>query len=203
LPSTSFNDLPAEQAELNAAVVRTLTWRLVPFLFLLYIVAYLDRINLGFAALQMQRQLGFTDLMYGLGAGIFFAGYFLIMGPTFIITLMVIFFSLRREGRIVRQFLYPDYQRGFFDQLEYERLATIRGRMGLSWAAMANKGFAGWRARRRYNQIASELAFHRSRVARGFAKDPTYAQQRENDYLYTLLELRQKLGMTAPSPGPQ
>src|SRR5712692_10502462 len=48
----------------------------------------------------------------------FFAGYFLIMGPAFIVTLMVIFFSLRREGRIVRQFLYADYQRGFFDPQE-------------------------------------------------------------------------------------
>jgi len=133
----------------------------------------------------------------------FFAGYFLIMGPAFIITLMVIFFSLRREGRIVRQFLYPDYQRGFFDQLEYERLATIRGRMGLSWAAMTNKGFAGWRARRRYNQIASELAFHRSRVARGLLRDPNYAEQCEIDYLSTLHELRQKLGMAAPSQGQQ
>lgn len=51
--------------ELEAIVVRTLTWRLVPFLFLLYIVAYLDRINLGFAALQMQQQLGFNDAVYG------------------------------------------------------------------------------------------------------------------------------------------
>jgi len=89
LPSTSFNDLPAEHAELNAAVVRTLTWRLVPFLFLLYIVAYLDRINLGFAALQMQRQLGFTDLMYGLGAGIFFAGYFLFQVPSNLVLMRV------------------------------------------------------------------------------------------------------------------
>src|SRR5437660_3195073 len=137
---------------------------------------------------------------YG-GAVGFFAGYFLIMGPTFIITLMVIFFSLRREGRIVRQFLYPDYQRGFFDALEYEKLSTIRGRMGMSWNAMMTNGFSGWRARRRYNQIASELAFHRSRVARGFARDQNSAQQRENDYLYSLHELRQKLGMAAPSQG--
>jgi len=139
---------------------------------------------------------------YG-GAVGFFAGYFLIMGPAFIITLMVIFFSLRREGRIVRQFLYPDYQRGFFDAGEYEKLATIRGRMGLSWNAMTTKGFSGWRARRRYNQIASELAFHRSRVTRGLARDPNSAQQRENDYLYTLHELRQKLGMAAPPQRPQ
>jgi ACS family tartrate transporter-like MFS transporter len=63
-------------------VVRTLTGRLVTFLFLLYIVAYLDRINLGFAALQMQQQLGFTDAVYGFGAGVFFAGYFLFQVPS-------------------------------------------------------------------------------------------------------------------------
>jgi ACS family tartrate transporter-like MFS transporter len=63
-------------------VVRTLTWRLVPFLFLLYTVAYLDRINLGFAALQMQQQLGFSDAVYGFGAGVFFAGYFFFQVPS-------------------------------------------------------------------------------------------------------------------------
>jgi len=62
--------------------VRRLTWRLVPFLFLLYIVAYLDRINVGFAALQMQQQLAFTDAVYGLGAGMFFAGYFCFQVPS-------------------------------------------------------------------------------------------------------------------------
>ncbi len=68
--------------EIEAAVVRRLTWRLVPFLFLLYIVAYLDRINVGFAALQMRPRLGFTDAVYGLGAGIFFAGYFFFQVPS-------------------------------------------------------------------------------------------------------------------------
>ncbi|MGZ8845770.1 MAG: PrsW family intramembrane metalloprotease, partial [Pyrinomonadaceae bacterium] len=57
---------------------------------------------------------------YGGAAG-FFAGYFIIMGPAFIITLMVIYFSLRREGHIVRHFLYHDYQKGFFDPMEYEK----------------------------------------------------------------------------------
>src|SRR5438034_4351669 len=128
---------------------------------------------------------------YGGAAG-FFAGYFLIMGPAFIVTLMVIFFSLRREGRIVREFLYPDYQRGFFDGVEYERLCTIRGRMGMSWIAMTTRGFSGWRTRMRCNQIASELAFHRSRVARGFVRDPQAAKEREETYLYTLQELRRR-----------
>ncbi|HEY1401821.1 MAG TPA: MFS transporter, partial [Terriglobales bacterium] len=67
---------------MEAAVVRRLTWRLVPFLFLLYIVAYLDRSNVGFAALQMQQQLAFTDAVYGLGLGMFFVGYFCFQVPS-------------------------------------------------------------------------------------------------------------------------
>ena len=68
--------------DLGAQVVSKLTRRLLPFLFLLYIVAYLDRINVGFAALQMKGQLGFSDEVYGLGAGIFFAGYFFFQVPS-------------------------------------------------------------------------------------------------------------------------
>jgi hypothetical protein len=67
---------------------------------------------------------------------------------------------------------------------------------------MTSKGFSGWRARMRYNQIASELAFHRNRCARGFVRDPNFAREREEDYLYTLQELRQRLGMTM-SGGPR
>jgi ACS family tartrate transporter-like MFS transporter len=63
------------------ALLNKLRWRLLPFLFLLYVVAYLDRINVGFAALQMKGQLGFSDAVYGLGAGIFFLGYFLFQVP--------------------------------------------------------------------------------------------------------------------------
>jgi MFS transporter, ACS family, tartrate transporter len=67
---------------METRVVRHLTWRLIPFLFLLYIVAYLDRINIGFAALQMHQQLALTDAAYGLGAGMFFAGYFAFQVPS-------------------------------------------------------------------------------------------------------------------------
>jgi sugar phosphate permease len=52
-----------------------ITWRLVPFLFLCYLAAYLDRVNVGFAKLQMQKELAFSETVYGLGAGIFFLGY--------------------------------------------------------------------------------------------------------------------------------
>ena len=57
-------------------------WRLMPFLFLLYIVAYLDRINVSFGILQMRGQLGLSDRVYGRAAGIFFAGYFFFQLPS-------------------------------------------------------------------------------------------------------------------------
>lgn len=58
----------------EATVVKKTAWRLIPFLFLLYIVSYIDRTNVGFAALQMNHEIGLTPAMYGLGAGIFFIG---------------------------------------------------------------------------------------------------------------------------------
>lgn len=67
---------------LESAVVTRLMWRLMPFLFLLYIVAYLDRINVGFAVLQMRGQLGLSDRAYGRAAGMFFAGYFFLQLPS-------------------------------------------------------------------------------------------------------------------------
>lgn len=53
----------------------------MPFLFLCYVLAYVDRVNVGFAKLQMQQALGMSDSVYGLGAGIFFVGYFLFEVP--------------------------------------------------------------------------------------------------------------------------
>jgi len=57
-------------------------FRLIPFLACLYLIAYLDRVNVGFAALQMNAALGFSGRVYGLGAGIFFIGYFLFEVPS-------------------------------------------------------------------------------------------------------------------------
>jgi len=57
-------------------------WRLMPFLFLLYIIAYLDRINVGFGVLQMRTQLSISDRVYGRAAGMFFAGYFFFQLPS-------------------------------------------------------------------------------------------------------------------------
>jgi MFS transporter, ACS family, tartrate transporter len=62
-------------------VRRTVAIRLLPFVFLLYIIASLDRVNVGYAALKMTRDLGFTDQVFGFGAGIFFIGYVLLEIP--------------------------------------------------------------------------------------------------------------------------
>ncbi len=67
---------------MESAVVSRLMWRLMPFLFLLYIVAYLDRINVSFAVLQMRGALGISDRVYGRAAGMFFAGYFFFQLPS-------------------------------------------------------------------------------------------------------------------------
>ncbi len=68
-----------------ATVLAKVRRRLIPFLFLLYIVAYLDRINVGFAALQMNQALGFSATTYGFGAGIFFLSYVLFEIPSNVI----------------------------------------------------------------------------------------------------------------------
>ena len=68
--------------QIKVRTVSKLTWRIMPFLFLLYIIAYVDRINVGFAALQMQQQVGLSDAVYGFGAGMFFFGYFLFQVPS-------------------------------------------------------------------------------------------------------------------------
>src|SRR5438067_1856564 len=60
---------------------RPITRRLLPFLFLLYLIAYLGRVNVGYAALQMTGALHFTPDVYGFGVGVFFIGYFLLEIP--------------------------------------------------------------------------------------------------------------------------
>ncbi|MCC7010215.1 MAG: MFS transporter [Acidobacteria bacterium] len=73
---------PAVSAPLEDAVYRKVTWRLLPFLMVCYVVAYLDRVNVGFAKLEMLQDLQFSETIYGLGAGMFFIGYFLFEVPS-------------------------------------------------------------------------------------------------------------------------
>jgi len=73
---------PGAGVGLAERATRRVRRRLIPFLALLYFVAYLDRVNVGFAALQMNAALGLSPLDYGRGAGIFFLGYFLFEVPS-------------------------------------------------------------------------------------------------------------------------
>ena len=68
--------------ELEARTVRKVTWRIIPFCFILYIISYLDRANIGYAALQMNKELALTSEAFGFASGIFFIGYFLFEVPS-------------------------------------------------------------------------------------------------------------------------
>ncbi len=71
-----------DQPDLASVTLRKVTLRLIPFLFILYIVAWLDRVNVGFAGLQMNADLGFSSAAFGFGSGVFFLGYCLFEVPS-------------------------------------------------------------------------------------------------------------------------
>jgi len=73
---------PTDLSTEERAVIRKAMWRLLPFLCFVYFIAYLDRVNVSFAALTMNADLGISDSAYGLGAGIFFVAYFLFEVPS-------------------------------------------------------------------------------------------------------------------------
>jgi len=100
------------------------------------------------------------------------------MVPAFIVILVVIIFGLRREGRIVREFLQPEVQCGVLRPQSTSSFAVSLG----GWVivdALTRGGMGHWRASRQFNQIGSELAFHRSRVARGILSSEEAARERK------------------------
>src|SRR3989449_3346374 len=119
--------------ELAQRAGKRIAWRLLPFLFLLYVIAFLDRMNVGAAALQMPGDLGFNDRVVGLGAGMFFLGYLVLEIPGAliaerwsarrwiarimiswgIITVVMAFIHTAREFYLVR-FLVGAAEAGFF-----------------------------------------------------------------------------------------
>src|SRR6266404_2885685 len=72
----------AAKSAIETSTIRAISWRLIPFLGLAYFLAYLDRVNLGFAALTMNAELKFSPTIFSWGAGIFFIGYFLFEVPS-------------------------------------------------------------------------------------------------------------------------
>ena len=71
-----------DKSTLEASTMRKVSWRLMPFLIAAYLIAYIDRVNVGFSALQMNKAVGIDPKTYGLGAGIFFIGYFVLEVPS-------------------------------------------------------------------------------------------------------------------------
>lgn len=88
-----MNSPAFENESVGLSAVRRVNRRLIPFLFLLYIVAFLDRVNVGYAGLQMTRELHFSDKVFGFGSGIFFIGYVLLEIPG---TILVEVWSARK-----------------------------------------------------------------------------------------------------------
>src|SRR5665213_2245617 len=82
-----------EDARIGRAALRKASWRLLPLIGLGYGIAYMDRLNISFAALQMNRDLGFSASVCGLGAGLFFLSYALLEVPS---NLMLMRFGARR-----------------------------------------------------------------------------------------------------------
>src|SRR4051812_26082194 len=81
------------EAEVGSSARRKIAWRLLPFLFLLYVANYLDRTNIAYATLGMKGDLGLTDSIIGTASGIFFFGYCLLQIPG---ALLVEWWSARR-----------------------------------------------------------------------------------------------------------
>src|SRR5436309_14928190 len=75
-------EIDTRREAVEAGTIRKVRTRILPFLFLVYIICFLDRINIGFAALTMNKELAITSQQFGLLAGIFFFGYFLFGVPS-------------------------------------------------------------------------------------------------------------------------
>ena len=82
MATTSFPATGAARSEMETSTISAISWRLIPFLVLAYFFSYLDRVNLGFAALTMNAELKFSPTVFSLGAGIFFIGYFIFEVPS-------------------------------------------------------------------------------------------------------------------------
>ena len=85
LQGTTGADVGRAASDADDALYGKVLWKLIPILFCSYVLSYLDRINVGFAKLQMLSDLNFSETVYGMGAGIFFIGYFLFEVPSNII----------------------------------------------------------------------------------------------------------------------
>jgi len=87
--TSNVSERHLDTSSLDVQTVRKIAQRIIPFMGLLYLVSFLDRVNVGFAALTMNADLGLTPVMFGVGSGIFFLGYILAGIPSNVILLRV------------------------------------------------------------------------------------------------------------------
>ena len=127
------------------------------------------------------------------GGELFFIAYLLVMVPAFFGVLTLIFFSLRREGDVLREHLRSEVEKGVLTPEEYHALSTGTGRLRTAWGAMSTGGMGAWRKQGEFNQVASELAFHRRRVQRRSAQNDPVSAAEEAAYLQRLRELRKRV----------
>jgi ACS family tartrate transporter-like MFS transporter len=79
---TEFNKSQTDGPSISAATMRKIKWRLLPLVMIMYVVAFVDRSNIGFAASKLEKDLGITAFQFGLIAGLFFVGYFIFEVPS-------------------------------------------------------------------------------------------------------------------------
>lgn len=120
------------------------------------------------------------------------AASFLLCLPVAFGVLLLISYAWRREGRTVRQYLSPELRSGLLVQREYDSLSSVRGRLSTSLVALSRGGFGSWRAYSRFSQTATELAFHRDRVARGLLPKDPRAVRLESAYVECLRQMRRQ-----------
>ena len=131
--ATSVRTIPSAEQE-PIAVTRLfakVSWRILPFLILCYMIAFLDRINIGYAQLQMKQTLTFSDATYGVGAGIFFVGYFLFEVPS---NLLLERIGVRKTllRTVNCRFRYLASWRGVYPDHQRARLPTAEALLDLN-----------------------------------------------------------------------
>jgi hypothetical protein len=167
LARSSVND-GSDAPNAEKAVFGKVMRRLLPLLFVCYIVAFLDRVNVGFAKLQMAGDLGFSDAVYGFGAGVFFIGYFLFEVPSNLILKKVgariwIARIMITWGIISSAFMFTGVMR--WGQLRPCSAATMRNSRsiscGYSWARRRRASFLE-------SSFISPIGFRPSAAARSW-----------------------------------
>jgi RsiW-degrading membrane proteinase PrsW (M82 family) len=143
------------------------------------------------AALGLAAAMGLHAL-WNLSAsfeGWFLVLYLLVMVPAFVAVLWVVRTSLRREGRVIREHLAHLVHVGALPAGELDCLCRVRSRLRASATAFRRGGLRRWRARRELHRIASELAFHRWRTARGLSMGAEADAAREAEYMLRFSEI--------------